>query len=595
MRFKKLFICLIICSVSVFSDEALYKAYGDFLNPQPKEFTRRIHYEFKANDSEFDKSGALTYLSKGDSRFTLSFSLGLLKLHVTRDKNRIQLYTPHNKTLFMCSSSESGFSLSSVMTCLEGLDPKLSSDIKALLSLEKLQQNYDVVVRKNGTIYYIYAKGLMVAEIKLKGSALDKAKIFFQTGILNLKFSSSNGAYLVYRNSQAKTVVKPSEMDMNRSLTRSLARYIQIRHHEILQPEMKEEVKDGKHGKLRRYKGFNFVYLKGSPYEIGWQHGDFLAAESRRVIDSTLYLMGMVYTIKTGDWFMDKIREAQDRLDMYTPKEYLDELKGLAEGSKIPYEEVHLANYFPALFHCSGFTVKDEKTVDGTLYHGRVLDYMCRIGLQYDNAIFTVEKEDSLAFVNVGFAGFIGSVSGMNEEKISLGEMGGRGEGLWDGVPMPILMRMTLEKAHSLEDAKSIFSSNERTCEYYYIFADGKDKSSTAVYAKPESIEFLDPGKSHEKLPYKVPKCLMIASGERYESLHNKVKDYELIDDQKAIDLMNAPTASLTNNLHSVLFVPEKLKLWISYAGIYNGAYDEEFIELKLAELLKKDYYLKSN
>jgi len=306
-------------------------------------------------------------------------------------------------------------------------------------------------------------------------------------------------------------------------------------------------------------------------------------------------LMGMVYTIKTGDWFMDKIREAQARLDKYTPKEYLDELKGLAEGSKIPYEEVHLANYFPALFHCSGFTVKDEKTVDGTLYHGRVLDYMCRIGLQYDNAIFTVEKEDSLAFVNVGFAGFIGSVSGMNEEKISLGEMGGRGEGLWDGVPMPILMRMTLEKAHSLEDAKSIFSSNERTCEYYYIFADGKDKSSTAVYAKPESIEFLDPGKSHEKLPYKVPKCLMIASGERYESLHNKVKDYELIDDQKAIDLMNAPTASLTNNLHSVLFVPEKLKLWISYAGIYNGAYDEEFIELKLAELLKKDYYLKSN
>ena len=61
----------------------------------------------------------------------------------------------------------------------------------------------------------------------------------------------------------------------------------------------------------------------------------------------------------------------------------------------------------------------------------------------------------------------------MNLKKISLGEMGG-GEGLWDGVSMPILMRMAAENANNLEEAKNIFSSNSRTCEYYYIFADGK-------------------------------------------------------------------------------------------------------------------------
>lgn len=591
MKSKKLFYLLFLVSLSVFADEALFNAYQSFLNPAMDEYTRRIHYEFKAHESDSSTSGTLSYISKGDNRFSLSFSMDLLKLHLTRDSSRIQLYTPHNKTLFMSSSGKDGFSLKEIMTCLNKMNSALGKDIKSLLSLELLQEKQGLIISKNTSVYYLYAGGHMVAEITLKKNELDKAKLFFGTGVMYLEFTSSNSAFLIYRNSQAKHVVHPSEVDMNRSLIRSIARYLEVRHHEVLNPSSPDVSKEGEYGKLRKSQGMNFVYLKGSPYEIGWQHGQFLSNESRRVVDSTLYLMGMVYTIKTGDWFMDKIREAQRRLDHHTPQEYIEELKGLSNGSGISFEEIHLANYFPALFHCSGFTVKDDKTVDGKMYHGRVLDYMCRIGLQYDNAIFSVEKNGAIPFVNIGFAGFIGSVSGMNNEKLSLGEMGGKGEGLWDGVPMPILMRMALERARNLNEAKAIFSDNPRTCEYYYIFADGKDKSSTAVYAKPDSIEFLAPGKDHEKLPYKVPSCLMIAAGARYESLHNKVKSFSFIDEEKAIRLMDAPTASVENNLHSVLFIPEDLKLWISYARIYSGAYNEEFIELNLSDLLNDDFY----
>ncbi|MDD7984971.1 C45 family autoproteolytic acyltransferase/hydrolase [Lentisphaera marina] len=593
MKPLKLIYILLFLSLSVSADCELFDAYEKFVKPSTEQFTRRIHYEFKANDSEDDTAGTLSYISKGESRFSLSFSVGLLKLHLTRDQDRIQLYTPHNKTLFMSSCGENAFSLKSLMSCLHSMDESLGQDISSLCSLEELQNKKDFVIQKNESIYYLYLDGYMLAEITLKKSHLDEAKIFFKTGVMNLEFESSNYGSLIYRNSRAKKIVRPKSVDMDRSLTRSLARYLQIRHYEIFKPEKKEKYLKGKYGKLKRLHGMNYVYLKGSAYEIGWQHGKFLAEESRRVVDSTLYLMGMVYSIKTGDWFMDRIREAQASLDKHTPQEYIEELKGLAEGSQIPIEEIHLANYFPALFHCSGFTVKDDKTLNGIMYHGRVLDYMCRIGLQYDNAIFTVEKIGAIPFVNIGFAGFIGSVSGMNQEKISLGEMGGRGEGLWDGVPMPILMRMTLERASNLNEAKEIFSSNPRTCEYYYIFADGNDRSSTAVYAKPESIEFLDPGKNHKKLPHKVPSCLMIASGSRYESLHNSVKKSSLIDEEKAIDLMNAPTASMDNNLHSVLFIPENLKLWFSYAGVYNGAYDEEFVDLHLSDLLKEEFYKK--
>ena len=63
-----------------------------------------------------------------------------------------------------------------------------------------------------------------------------------------------------------------------------------------------------------------------------------------------------------------------------------------------------------------------------------------------------VAPEGKRAFVNVGYAGFVGSVTGMNEAQVSLGEMGGRGEGHWDGVPMANLMRRGLEECGSLAE-----------------------------------------------------------------------------------------------------------------------------------------------
>ena len=51
-------------------------------------------------------------------------------------------------------------------------------------------------------------------------------------------------------------------------------------------------------------------------------------------------------------------------------------------------------------------------------------------------AAFVIAPEGRIPFVTIGYAGFTGSVSGMNARGISLGEMGGRGEGQWDGVPM---------------------------------------------------------------------------------------------------------------------------------------------------------------
>ncbi len=110
-------------------------------------------------------------------------------------------------------------------------------------------------------------------------------------------------------------------------------------------------------------------------------------------------------------------------------------------------EDIIVANFIPEMFHCSGFALSGSATKDGTLYHGRILDYGCDWRLQ-DHAVLTIaEPEGKIPFVNVTYAGFIGSVTGMNAERVSIGEMGGRGLGHWAGVPMAFLVRMALEEA----------------------------------------------------------------------------------------------------------------------------------------------------
>ena len=142
------------------------------------------------------------------------------------------------------------------------------------------------------------------------------------------------------------------------------------------------------------------------------------------------------------------------------------------------------ANFIPEMFHCSGFAIANTATKDGTLYHGRVLDYATDWGLQEHALLIVAEPDGGIPFVNVTYAGFIGSVTGMNAEHVSVGEMGGRGLGLWSGVPMAFLVREVLEKGKDLETAISIFRDNERTCQYYYVVADGKSISGLLTCRK---------------------------------------------------------------------------------------------------------------
>lgn len=425
----------------------------------------------------------------------------------------------------------------------------------------------------------------------------DKTKLTFGAGNqilgesngspIDLKLKTESGAapaYDAWPDYQVRTLTR---LEIEKQLARGVRRAFEVLSPSGQLTKPAQNAKKVEHGELRWIDGHRVVLLSGTPEQIGKAHGELLKPEAMRCIDSVVYAFGTAQTVATGRWFREDLESAYARLAPHIPERHKAETTALAASLGIDNQMMQTVNVFPELFHCSGFALFGKATKDGKLYHGRVLDYMTTIGLQDASTTFIVAPQGKIPFANVGYAGFIGSVSGMNVEKISLGEMGGKGEGKWDGVPMATLMRRALEECSSLDDVKKLWQDSPRTCEYYYVFADGETKTAVGVSATPEKLEFVQPGEGHVLLGDGIPDAVVLSAGGRLEELRRRVKErYGKIDAEDGKWLMCRPVA-MNSNLHNVLFVPEDGVLHVANASHKQPAAERPYVELNLPELVK--------
>lgn len=377
----------------------------------------------------------------------------------------------------------------------------------------------------------------------------------------------------------------------------------------------------------RREDGALVLHLAGTPYEMGLQHGrllmDTVRKNLQRIFDNKDELGKseeyQAYLMMQG--FMHEM------LRPHIPERFKEELRGLADGAGLTYEQVEAGNLFPEAFHCSGIALRGSATKDGSLYHVRILDYMTKLGLQ-DAALVIVQRPDGLRpWLNVGFAGFIGTVTGMNDAQVAIGEMGGGGLGHWDGMPMAFLMRDALERAGTLEEATKIFRETPRTCEYYYVISDGKTKDATGLWTTHEVFEAIKPGESYalfegmrpkggaaagkafgrgvkvESTEFRLllrgeggvqgfialqPADVLVMSGwDRYQHFMERVKPHlGKVDETVLMEVVKRPV-SMKSNLHVAIFHPETLEVWVAVAAVDGSpACDQPYFRYSLSELL---------
>ena len=76
------------------------------------------------------------------------------------------------------------------------------------------------------------------------------------------------------------------------------------------------------------------IYVSGTPYERGYQHGVLLREEVRDT------LLTMYDKVLDKYHFEELLEEAYERQRPYIPQEYIDEMHGLAHGARLPLKVV---------------------------------------------------------------------------------------------------------------------------------------------------------------------------------------------------------------------------------------------------------------
>lgn len=234
------------------------------------------------------------------------------------------------------------------------------------------------------------------------------------------------------------------------------------------------------HGALYRCGDQQVLVLRGSAVDMGRQHGHLLQKSVRVVTQGTLAWVARQGLSRAG------LQAIADELDPHVPERYKQELRGLAEGSGVPLQELILVHAMPSKFHCSGAAVANSMTRDGKLYHTRSLDYALDIGTQdrlQNHAVLIVRHpNDGIPNAVPAWAGFLGSVTGQNLKGISVGEMGSNSsDETYAGIPMIFLVREVLRRSDTLDEAVTIFQKGPRTCGFNFIVGSGRELKAVAL------------------------------------------------------------------------------------------------------------------
>lgn len=329
--------------------------------------------------------------------------------------------------------------------------------------------------------------------------------------------------------------------------------------------------------------------LWGTPYEMGYAHGKLCAEKIKGFYGRLLGAMEQGMKVQS-----EVVDAAWAQMEPFVSENIKQEMKGLAEGAGVDIKLVQRAHAVPDLseFHCTFFAAWGDATKDKHLHQIRALDYETQAGIQDEPALIVYKPEGRNAFVEIGWLGFIGCISGMNDKQIALSEIG---EHFSDdvetlaGEPMPLLMRRVLEEAGSLDEAIEIFKTARRTSSYLYCVGDAKIPEARALRTSRDFCEVFAPNDhgdlSLSNVVYWSMGCDSGWNKKVYDVLKPKLGQID-----QNTGMMDVMKGLGTGDLHAVAYDVTDLELWVANATPApdnTPAFSQNFLRFSLADALK--------
>jgi len=242
-------------------------------------------------------------------------------------------------------------------------------------------------------------------------------------------------------------------------------------------------------GSLILKEGVKFLTVKGDSYEAGLQYGVLLKDDLIKMD----YVVDSLIDDYMGDFFIKKwivnsvVNSKIKKIEKKMPLDYLQEMKGMAEGSGLKLKDIQTIAYIPQLFFkisCTAFILKNEIGI----VHGRNLDWPGIEVLTHHPLIVNYHLNNKIPFTNLTFIGYPGVYTGMNHSGLSMsinmnGAPADNGKKINDyntGMPLAFKIRNILENAEDIDDVDIHFK--DYSSHAWFITVGSKNDSTGVIY-----------------------------------------------------------------------------------------------------------------
>jgi len=369
----------------------------------------------------------------------------------------------------------------------------------------------------------------------------------------------------------------------------------------IIKAELKE-VSINEHAKLEiAGKGEDQIQVLtvwGTAYEMGKAHGSLFKKEIEH-LQNMMKLM-----LEAGGQSVELLDALYEQAKPYIPDYFIEEMQGISDGSGLSLRNIIRINLIgeAAEFHCSLFGAWGKATAeDGHLYQLRSLDYETSMNIQKYPLIVIYVPDEGNIFANIGYAGVIGSFSGINKEQLAISEIGydrSTDEITYQGIPFTFLLRDVLQFDKSLDEATNRIKTAKRTTRLLYGIGDGKSGQlrgfrTSSTRCNTYSPENLEPVTESHKRISDIVYWGMTWDYPEYDSpLHDKlVEHYGKINAEVTInDIL--PSVK-TGDLQTVVYDLTEMKIWVANARADHEsgplpAYSRKFVEFDMNAIFNR-------
>lgn len=234
-----------------------------------------------------------------------------------------------------------------------------------------------------------------------------------------------------------------------------------------------------------------FLYVNGTNYEMGYQHGFFLREKVQENLRAFLDYSWYPY---------DELLVIWNQMKPFVPIEYLDEMQGLADGADVLIDDIaaaYMVIVVGDLGGCFGIAAWGNATRDGELIHTRSFDQPMDIQdpitgtYVHENAVLVLRNPvNGYASLAPSVAGSMHGGGGINTQAIALGQqVCWSSDNTFQGIPALIRVQMVLDHASTLEEAVKILAEN-RTLGWNFIVSDATQRQGVAVEVSAHHVYF---------------------------------------------------------------------------------------------------------